>query len=530
MSSYSRVDVNDTSKNPPFPDPISFSTPQQARQRQTHISDEEKGLIEHEYQENHGQQKYPHVSQMVDNRGGPETFWERFSRKGKRKVGVIKSLRNLALSSWINILLLLIPVSWLAHFRQEEAEWGHVTVFILALLAIIPLEHLFEYGGDQMRCYLGKDLGDLVVITLNNAVEATLGVMLLLKCELVLLKSTIIEITGVIILHLLLVPGTAFILGGARIIQQDLHPHLTQLNQSTLTVGVLTLLLPFAIFTALNSSFNPRGGEVVSAVNDEVRGKILELSRGLAILLLIVYVCSRIYLHNPPGEDNAMALHLAPNAPEALKHEAELFKKREPELNQWVCIIMLLVALGLMATTAEWLVESIEPVREEGNISEIWFGLILLPLVSFAADGLLASVYFVRHMLRHFFKEPIAPTTLAQAESIDLSIQFALFWMPLYVLIGWFSGRPLTLLFDIFEVALVIGSCFLVNYVTADSKTNWAEGVAMVIFYVMIALAAWFYDGQPETMVMSTCESVASVIAALASGGGEGDLTSTAHH
>jgi Ca2+/H+ antiporter len=40
-----------------------------------------------------------------------------------------------------------------------------------------------------------------------------------------------------------------------------------------------------------------------------------------------------------------------------------------------------------MAFTAEMLVESIEYVREAGNIGEEWFGLVLLPIVSFAADG-----------------------------------------------------------------------------------------------------------------------------------------------
>ena len=39
---------------------------------------------------------------------------------------------------------------------------------------------------------------------------------------------------------------------------------------------------------------------------------------------------------------------------------------------------------------------------------------------------------------------------------------------------------------DYYELAVVLGSCFLVNYVTADSKTNWVEGLIMVAFYVMI--------------------------------------------
>ena len=39
-------------------------------------------------------------------------------------------------------------------------------------------------------------------------------------------------------------------------------------------------------------------------------------------------------------------------------------------------------------------------------------------------------------------------------------------------------------------MALLFGSCFLVNYVTADAKTNWVEGLIMVSFYVMIVRAA----------------------------------------
>lgn len=44
----------------------------------------------------------------------------------------------------------------------------------------------------------------------------------------------------------------------------------------------------------------------------------------------------------------------------------------------------------------------------------------------------------------------------------------------------------MSLLFDLFEVAILIGSCFLLNYVTEDSKTNWAEGVMLVALYIMI--------------------------------------------
>lgn len=90
---------------------------------------------------------------------------------------------------------------------------------------------------------------------------------------------------------------------------------------------------------------------------------------------------------------------------------------------------------------------------------------------------------------------------------------------------------------DFFEIAILLGSCFIVNYVTADAKTNWAEGFAMVSFYAMIvrasihnsdynyltswiqqALCTWFYSGQPEIKVLLSCGSVQEALASLAAG------------
>jgi len=445
--------------------------------------------------------------------GSRSSIRHMFIRKGRRKIGLVESLHAIVVSSWLNILVILIPFAWASHFSDRNPDpskrWGSSTTFFLCFFSILPLARLLEYGGEQLTFYLGKDLGDLIRVTLSNAVEATLAIILLVNCELTLLKSTII---GVIILHLLLVPGVAFIVGGARIIQQDLHPHITQLNQSLLTIGVLAILTPTAFFTAVNTQFTPIRVAKINPVSDAVRGEILKFSRGMAVLLLIAYICSRIYLHNPPGEDDPLNLAEAPNAPEALKEHVAHLLTQDPEINQYVCIVALLVVLGLMATTAEWLVASAGNVRKVLHIEEEWFGLILIPLISYAADGTVAVVYGIRHLLRHYLTEPSPPTTLARGESIDLSIQFALFWMPFFVLLAWWTGRPLTLLFDLFEVAVLVGACFLVNYVTADSKTNWAEGMALVVFYFMVALSSWYYTGQPEMEFMSQCESVAKAI------------------
>ena len=90
-----------------------------------------------------------------------------------------------------------------------------------------------------------------------------------------------------------------------------------------------------------------------------------------------------------------------------------------------------------------------------------WFGIILLPLVSFSADGTIALWFIIRSSLRSFVKAPEPPDTIAEARAIDMSIQFLLFWTPLVTLIGWWVDKPMTLLFGkgfLYLVILIEGS------------------------------------------------------------------------
>jgi Ca2+:H+ antiporter len=113
----------------------------------------------------------------------------------------------------------------------------------------------------------------------------------------------------------------------------------------------------------------------------------------------------------------------------------------------------------------EQLVDSIEPVRSVTGITQEWFGLVLLPIVSFSADGAVAGGYFFQKALRQVWsrtKKPEPPNTLAKAEAIDLSIQFVLLWMPVLTLLGWWTNRPFNLLFG----------ALLTEYDTIDPKAE----------------------------------------------------------
>jgi Ca2+:H+ antiporter len=74
--------------------------------------------------------------------------------------------------------------------------------------------------------------------------------------------------------------------------------------------------------------------------------------------------------------------------------------------------------------------------------------------VSFSADATVAVTYFARQTLKAYFRfrEPPPPESLAQARAIDMSIQFLLFWMPFLTLLGWWTNKPMTLLFGRFHL------------------------------------------------------------------------------
>lgn len=110
-------------------------------------------------------------------------------------------------------------------------------------------------------------------------------------------------------------------------------------------------------------------------------------------------------MHNPPGEEDPLNLAEAPNAPDALKAVVLKLKNGEPVVNQWVCIVMLAVSLGLMAATAEWLVQSLKVVHQASHIEEEYASLLYLMNILtgrlYPLDGLASScsrLFLLRRM------------------------------------------------------------------------------------------------------------------------------------
>jgi Ca2+:H+ antiporter len=201
---------------------------------------------------------------------------------------------------------------------------------------------------------------------------------------------------------------------------------------------------------------------VISNGSDEdTKNAMLQLSRGTAIILLLLYV---LYLFFQLKTHAALfdAEHQAADG------DDEGTEAEEPQMSPWAAGIVLVVVTVAVAICAEYLVDSIDAIVASAHISKTFIGLILLPIVGNAAEHVTAVVVALKDKM-----------DLAMGVAVGSSMQIALLVTPFLVILGWIIDQPMTLHFETFETVVFFLSVLVVTYVIADGKSNYLEG-AMV--------------------------------------------------
>ncbi|KAK6537260.1 hypothetical protein TWF694_011453 [Orbilia ellipsospora] len=161
--------------------------------------------------------------------------------------------------------------------------------------------------------------------------------------------------------------------------------------------------------------------------------------------------------------------------------------KEKLVISRTTAIVLLLSSTVLVAVCAEFMVSSIDAVISTTGVSEAFIGLILLPIVGNAAEHVTAVTVAAKNKM-----------DLAIGVAVGSSIQIALFVTPLIVLLGWILDKDMGLYFNIFETVALFTSCFVVNFLVLDGRSNYLEGALLCASYVIIAVAAYFYPNDEQ--------------------------------
>jgi Ca2+:H+ antiporter len=130
---------------------------------------------------------------------------------------------------------------------------------------------------------------------------------------------------------------------------------------------------------------------------------------------------------------------------------------------------------------SEILVHSVEAVTATLGLSEMFLGLIIIPIIGNAAEHATAIVVARKGKM-----------DLALNIALGSSTQVALLVAPILVLAGLLLGQNMNLVFSPFEVAAIGISTIVTAIITLDGESHWFEGVQLLALYAMVAVAAFF--------------------------------------
>jgi len=354
----------------------------------------------------------------------------------------------------LSVLIVFIPFGFVSYY----CDWAHWLIFLCNFFSILPMAWLIGKSTEDLSATTGEVLGGLINATFGNIVEMLLCIAGIRLNELDVVKCTLI---GSILSNLLLVMGTAFMWGGAHHDIQSFSVGGASAHSSLLLLSCLGLGLP--------TMYN---GLMASAVT------LLEISRATSVVLLVVY-----------GQYLFFSIHTHPTFFESDKGEKEdddSEDEDEPDLTPKCAMVILGICTILTTFCSEFLIFSIQGTIQTWHVSREFIGIIVLPIIGNAAEHWTAISMAGKNKM-----------DLSLGVAVGSSVQMALLVTPFCVLAGWALGKPMTLDFHPFQMAVLVMSVMVASNILQDGQCNWLEGAMLFAAYFIISLI-YFCEGNPD--------------------------------
>ncbi|RMZ76898.1 hypothetical protein DV738_g4760, partial [Chaetothyriales sp. CBS 135597] len=340
-------------------------------------------------------------------------------------------------SSWLNVLLVVVPVAIASYLFKAPP----IVVFTTNVIAVIPLSSLLTYATEALSKESGDTIGALMNITFGNLAEIVL-LAGLYHDQFEVVQASIL---GSILVNLLFILGTAILAGSYYNHGQGHDSEEAQGLACLLSVSVFSLLIPD----------EDQGHEM--GEDDNRRADSLEMG-------------------SVSESDDEIGDHVCNETLLSLDN------KDDASIGRFASICLLVVSSLLVAVCAEFLVSTLDETISSGPLSQTFIGLIILPIAGNCAELLTAITVAARGNF-----------DLAIGVSVGSSVQISLFVTPLVVLAGWVMGKEMTLYFGVFEIVALFATTFLVNCLILNSRTNALEGSILCACYFIMAVGAFLF-------------------------------------
>ena len=341
-------------------------------------------------------------------------------------------------------LLVFVPAVFAGQTLEPDA---HTLLFVLSVLAIVPLAVLLSHATESVAAKTGDTVGGLLNATLGNLTELVIALAALRSGQYLLVKASI---AGAIVTNSLFMLGASFLLGGLKHHVQEFNRISARLQASLLFLATIALLIPSAVGAA--------DSESAAAFTQQ-------LSLVLSGLLVFAYALGMVF---------------------SLRTHRELFAAAEhgDEEVPWPIGLALATLAGvtvLVALVSEVFVESVQQAAVAFGMTPAFVGFVVVALVGGAAE--MASAF-----------------SGARKNRLDLSVgialgsasQIALFVAPVLVLLSYVMGpTPMDLRFWPGAVVMMLIATLTATLVTNGGRSAWFVGVLVLTVYLIFAMTLY---------------------------------------
>src|SRR2546430_10251922 len=341
-------------------------------------------------------------------------------------------------------MLIFVPAVLIA---AKIVPAAYTVLFVLAVLAIVPLAALLSHATESVAEKTGDAIGGLLNATLGNLTELIIALAALHAGEYMLVKASI---AGAIVTNSLFMLGASFLLGGLRYHVQEYNRAGGRLYSALLLMATVALLAPSAV-----ADLDLAHGEALTQ----------KLSLGLAVLLIVAYGLGLVFSLHTHKEFFANEEH----------------DKEEAHWPIGLAVGTLLVVTVLVALVSEIFVESVQKAAETFGMSPAFVGFIVVSIVGAAAEMAVAFSAARKNRL-----------DMSVSIALGSASQIALFVAPVLVLLSYVVGpAPMNLQFWPGAVAMVMIATVTATFVTNSGGSAWFIGALLVFIYVIFAMTLY---------------------------------------
>ena len=338
-------------------------------------------------------------------------------------------------------LIAFVPVVFVAEKLRPES---HTLVFLLSVVAIIPLAGILSRATESVAAKTGDAIGGLLNATLGNLTELVIAIAALRAGMFDLVKASL---AGAIVTNGLFMLGGAFLLGGLRHHVQEFNPRNARVQAGMLLLASIGLVISSATTRI-----------------DQLNVASFKMPLGLTIsfILLGTYALSLFF---------------------SLKTHRELFTAAEGGEHgetPWplpAALLTLAAVTVLIALVSEIFVGSVTEAGKSLGLSQAFVGFVVVSLVGAAAEMTAAFSAARKNRL-----------DLSVGIAMGSSVQIALFVAPALVLLSYvLAPSPMDLTFAGGQVLMVLLTTLTVSMVVANGHSAWYSGVQLLAVYATFA-------------------------------------------